>query len=187
MDKYELDYLFTKLMHGDESAFEKIYLETRKGVFSFIYSICKNYATSEDLMQDTYIRVRAAINTYKPGSNGLAWLFTIAKNLTLNELNKQKKVTPTDIEDPTFKAPEQYVQDTDGTDDDDDDSLIKLANKVLKDEERQIVMLHVVSDMKHREIADMLGKPLGTVLWAYRNALKKLKDAYEKEENKDEQ
>ena len=181
MDKYELDYLFTKLMHGDEEAFEKIYLETKKGLFSFIYSICKNYATAEELMQDTYIRVRAAINTYKPGSNGLAWLFTIAKNLTLNELNKQKRMIPTDIEDPTFKAPEQYITSEDDMDKDDDDSIIQLANRVLNDSERQIVMLQVVSGMKHREIADMMGKPLGTVLWAYRNALKKLKDAYEKE------
>lgn len=54
-------------------------------------------------------------------------------------------------------------------------------NKVLSDGERQIVILHVVSGFKHREIAQMLDKPLGTVLWAYNNALAKLKKELEKE------
>ena len=44
----------------------------------------------------------------------------------------------------------------------------------LSEEERQIVVLHAVSGLKHREIADILEKPLSTVLNKYRRALKKL-------------
>ena len=44
----------------------------------------------------------------------------------------------------------------------------------LSDEERQIVVLHAVAGLKHREIADLLEKPLSTVLNKYRRALKKL-------------
>lgn len=56
-------------------------------------------------------------------------------------------------------------------------------DKVLGDEERQIVTLHVISGFKHREIAEMMGKPLGTVMWAYNNALAKLKRAIQREED----
>ena len=52
-----------------------------------------------------------------------------------------------------------------------------ITNAVLKklsSEERQIVVLHAVAGMKHREIADCLEKPLSTILNKYRRALKKL-------------
>ena len=45
----------------------------------------------------------------------------------------------------------------------------------LRDDEREIVMLHAVAGMKHREIASMLELPLSTVLSKYNRALKKLK------------
>ena len=176
MDRTELDYLFTKLMHGDEDAFEKIYKETKRGVFSFVYSICNDYYTAEEMMQDTYIRIRSAINTYKPGGNALAWMFTIAKNLTLNEIAKRKKEVPTDLEDPSLGPAMTYTMP-----EEEDQTLVNLVKKVLNEEEQQIVMLHVISGFKHKEIAEMMKKPLGTVLWAYNNALKKLKKAYEKE------
>ncbi len=176
MDRTELDYLFTKLMHGDEDAFEKIYKETKRGVFSFVYSICHDYYTAEEMMQDTYIRIRSAINTYKPGGNALAWMFTIAKNLTLNEIAKRKKEVPTDLEDPSLGPAMTYTMP-----EEEDQTLVNLVKKVLNEEEQQIVMLHVISGFKHKEIAEMMKKPLGTVLWAQNNALKKLKKAYEKE------
>ena len=55
-------------------------------------------------------------------------------------------------------------------------------NKVRNEDERQIVTLHAISGFKHREIADMLDKPLGTVVWSYNNALSKLKKELQKED-----
>ena len=53
--------------------------------------------------------------------------------------------------------------------------------EALNDDERQIIMLHAVCGFKHREIAELLNKPLSTVLSKYRRGLKKLKDFYKKE------
>lgn len=89
-----------QLQQGDESAFEDIYNETKRGLFAFITSICRNYQTAEDMMQVAYIRLRTTISSYRAGSNAYAWLYTIAKNATLNELNRQKRELSTDaIED----------------------------------------------------------------------------------------
>ena len=55
-------------------------------------------------------------------------------------------------------------------------------NKVLGDEEREIVTLHAISGFKHREIAEMTGRPVGSVIWAYNNALAKLKKELQKED-----
>ncbi|MCQ2602684.1 MAG: RNA polymerase sigma factor [Clostridia bacterium] len=176
MDRKDLDQLMYNLQQGDESAFEKIYNETKNGLFSFILSICKNYHTAEDLMQNTYIRLRASIKSYETGANALAWIYTIAKNLTYNELNRRKREITTDFDDSTAVFGGSYEI---------DDKLpgptIAIMRKVLNEQEFQIITLYLVAGFKHREIAEMLNKPIGTVLWAYRNALNKIKKELEKE------
>ena len=58
---------------------------------------------------------------------------------------------------------------------------LEQAMKVLGDQERQILILHAVTGLKHREIAEMLGMPLATVLSKYARSLKKLKKALEED------
>lgn len=53
--------------------------------------------------------------------------------------------------------------------------VLEAALKTLNEEERRVVLLHAISGLKHREIAQDLGLPLSTVLSRYHRALKKLK------------
>lgn len=175
MDKIELDYKMLQLQKGDESAFEELFNETKKGLFSFILSICKNFHTAEDLMQTTYIKVRLSISSYRAGGNALAWIYTIAKNLTLNEIAKRKREICADVDQNEglfgkYTLEEHLLS-----------PVFATLAKVLNEEELQLVTLHIISGFKHREIAEFLSKPLGTVLWAYRNALTKVKKQIEKE------
>ena len=62
---------------------------------------------------------------------------------------------------------------------------LKQLFRVLNDEERQIIVMHVVTGMKHREIADQMNKPLGTVLSKYNRGLRKLKKSVEKSGKED--
>lgn len=174
MTKQELDKKMLALQQGDENAFEDIYNDTKRGLFAFILSICRNYHTAEDMMQTAYIRLRTTISSYRAGENAYAWLYTIAKNAMLNEMARKKREKSTDAfeEESTFGT---YSIDEECS------PITTVMNKVLGEEERQIVTLHVISGFKHREIAEMLEKPLGTELWTYNNALAKLKRELEKE------
>lgn len=49
----------------------------------------------------------------------------------------------------------------------------------LESSERQIIVLHLTCELKHREIAEILRLPLGTVLWKYSISIKKLKNLVE--------
>ena len=60
--------------------------------------------------------------------------------------------------------------------------MTAVMNRVLNETERQIVTLHVISGFKHREIAELLEKPVGTVLWTYNNALGKMRKAMQRED-----
>lgn len=177
MDRITLDNLMLHIARGDEVAFEELYNQTKSGLYSFILSICKNHHLSEDVMQNTYIRIRLSANMYKAGSNTLAWIYTIAKNLTLNELNKQKHEMSIDFDDKGAKIGGQYT-----IDDKVSSPLLNVMKKVLNESEAQIISLHLISGFKHREIAEMLDKPLGTVLWTYKNALNKIKNNYSEED-----
>lgn len=177
MDRITLDNLMLHIARGDEVAFEELYNQTRSGLYSFILSICKNHHLAEDVMQNTYIRIRLSANMYKAGSNTLAWIYTIAKNLTFNELNKQKHELSIDFDDKGSKIGGQYT-----IDDKVSSPLLNVMKKVLNESEAQIISLHLISGFKHREIAEMLDKPLGTVLWTYKNALNKIKNNYSEED-----
>ena len=168
MDKKELDLSLQKVAKGDDSAFEKLYAETRKGIFAFLYGFCKNYHTAEDLTQTVYLKVKVNVSKYKAGTDARAWLFQVAKYTALNELKKIKReVVASDEDTKGFESKSYEMKDS---------PVFDAINSVLDDNERQIVILHILWGFKHREIADMLSMALGTVLWKYNAAIKKLQN-----------
>ena len=153
---------------GDPEAFEVLYRSTEKAVYALALSILRNPHDAEDIVQETYLKVRAAAHLYVPQGKPLAWLFTITKNLCRDLLRGQSRTeaAPDGAEDDLRFS---YVSDPT------DRLVLEAALKTLGDEERQVVLLHAVSGLKHREIAQDLGLPLSTVLSRYNRALKKLK------------
>ena len=166
MDKKELDLCLQEVAKGDAAAFERLYKETSKGIFAFLYGYCNNYHTAEDLTQTVYLKVKANISKYKAGTDARAWLFQIAKNTALNEIKKNKREVIATDDNGAF-AGSYEMQDS---------PVFDAINTVLDEKERQIVIMHILWGFKHREIADMLSLALGTVLWKYNAAIKKLQN-----------
>lgn len=163
--------LISRIANGDVLAFENLYELTEQTVYAFILSILKNPHDAQDIMQDTYVQIRASAHLYKKQGKPLAWIFTIAKNLCLMKLRTTGKTSDTpleELEDSNHLASSEQVQTEDRI-------VLQTALEILKEEEREIVILHAVSGMKHREIAKNLGMPLSTVLSKYNRSLKKLK------------
>ena len=152
---------------GDSEAFEVLYRSTEKAVYALALSILKNPHDAEDIVQETYLKVRAAAHLYVPQGKPLAWLFTITKNLCRDLLRGQSRTeaAPDGAEDDLRFS---YVSDPT------DRLVLEAALKALGEEERQVVLLHAASGLKHREIARNLDLPLSTVLSRYSRALKKL-------------
>ena len=152
---------------GDPEAFEVLYRSTEKAVYALALSSLRNPHDAEDIVQETYLKVRAAAHLYVPQGKPLAWLFTITKNLCRDLLRGQSRTeaAPDGAEDGLRFS---YVSDPT------DRLVLEAALKALGEEERQVVLLHAASGLKHREIARDLGLPLSTVLSRYSRALKKL-------------
>ena len=160
--------LFQQIASGDKEAFRMLYQETSKSVYVFLLSIVRNREDAEDLLLETFIRVRLHADQYEDQGKPLAWIFTIARNLALMRLRDLKKSSYQDFD--TL----QVAMDFSGINDAEDRMVLTSAFEVLGEEERIIVLLHAAEGFKHREIAQLLNKPLATVLSKYRRAIKKL-------------
>lgn len=174
LNKKEIDRLLIKVANGDNDAFEKLYEHTKRGVYAFLYSYFRNAADSEDAMQTVYLKIKKNIGSYKKGTNGSAWILQIAKNTALNDMRsaanfqKQKKREDGKSADAT----DSFIL---------KNSIVCALNEVLDEEERRIVVLHVVWAYKHKEIAQTLNCPIGTVTSKYKRAVDKLKKALKEE------
>lgn len=175
MNKREIDVLLGKIREGDNKAFEYLYDKTKKGVYSFIYTYMKNPMDTEDVLQTVYMKIKSNIHQYKAGSNGLGWILQIAKNTALNELRALENYhKPLQITDWDFFP--------DKNKDCREKSILYLMKRVLTEEEQQIIILHVIWEYRHKDIATILNLPLGTVTSKYKRAKEKVAKAWKEEE-----
>ena len=159
------DKLLRRIATGDNVAFEELYERTKRGVFSYLHTYLHNYADTEDAMQTVYLKIKMHISSYRAGTNGDAWILQIAKNHALDIVRSKKhKQSIDDIEIATESFSEEH-------------GVMDVMQKVLSEEEYRIMTLHVVSGYKHREIAEILDCPTGTVTSKYKRAVEKMRNA----------
>lgn len=167
-----LENCIVRIAGGDKDALVQFYQQTRPAVYGFALSILKNPQDAEDVLHDAFLQVWNAAPQYRPQGKAMAWLLTIVRNLAMDQLRRQKHVEPLAWEDwQTQLAAVPAVSAEDRM------ALAGLLT-ALEDQERQIVTLHALTGLKHREIAALLGLPLPTVLSKYSRALKKLRLAW---------
>ena len=164
--------LIIRMASNDGAAFRELYQQTSGVVYGFAMSILRNKHDAEDVMHDAFIKIYSGAVTYRPSGNPMAWILTIVRNLCLNRIRAGK----------VCEDLSEY-DDLAGSSNDSEDMLdrmvLETAMSVLDAEERQIVVLHAMTGFKHREIAEILDLPTGTVLSKYNRALKKMRKKME--------
>lgn len=167
------DELIERIAQGDQEAFHKLYEETSSLVFGYALSILKDKHKAEDVMQDTYIKVYSNAGSYTGKGKPMAWILTITRNLALmNFRQKQHENIDDDQYQSIYDVPHIHSENK---------MLVDHLLSRLSDEEREIVMLHAMSELKHREIAALTGLPLSTVLSKYNRAIAKLREFMKEE------
>lgn len=167
-----LDNCIIRIADGDKEALEQLYEQTRPAVYGFALSILKNTQDAEDVLHDAYLQVWNAASQYRSHGKAMAWLLTIVRNLAMDQLRRQRRVEPLAWEDWQEQFAENPTVSTE------DRMVLSALLTALEDQERQIVTLHALTGLKHREIAALLDLPLPTVLSKYSRALKKLRLAW---------
>lgn len=147
--------------------FKHLYTLHKKHVFAMALSILRDSSLAEDVMQETFIKLYQH-QTHQDIPNVKAWLLSVSRNTALDLYRKKKReIAGFDeryFDQIHYKSPDPL-----------DMMILTKYLELLDSEERQIIILKDISGMKHREIAKIIEMPLGTVLWKYQSALKKLR------------
>ena len=167
----ELDRLIIDTARGNADAFAALYRETNSAVYALALSILRSVHDAEDVMQDTFLSIRTMAGEYRPMGKPMAWILTVCRNHSLRRLRQRQEREN--------ELPEQWSEASGATET--DRLILQELMALLTAEERQIVTLHAVAGLKHREIAALLELPLPTVLSKYHRAMKKLRKELEKE------
>lgn len=163
--------LLAAIAGQDQEAFKEFYNRTVGPVYSYILSLTKNRYEAEDVLQDTYLKIWTGAGDYRPQGKPLAWVFTIARNLCYMKFREQKLHGHTASLDLEGRDEGQVSDEIEQAG---DRELLLNALGELKEEDRQVVLLHAAAGMKHREVAQALQLPLATVLSKYNRSMKRL-------------
>lgn len=171
----KLDYYLKSIADGDKDALTFLYDETKTQLYALIYSILKNKEDSEDILQDTYIKVYTFANKYNSMQKPMAWLYTIARNLCYMKIRATKNIADISTEEIEL----YQVDQRDLYKEKEDNIVINMFLDELSYEENQIISLHAISGYKHKEISEIMGIGLSTVISKYNRAIKKLRNKME--------
>lgn len=163
--------LFERIRLGDQDAFRELYEVTHTPLYAFLLSYTLNREDAQDLLQDTYIKVFNNCHLYREQGNPMAWMMKIAKNLFLTQRKRQQsdKLNYEDVEN------ELGFDDMTNVD---NRMVLEKMFEILSEDDRNLIILHDVSGLKHKEIAEIMGMPLGTVLARYNRGIRKLQKGF---------
>lgn len=174
--------------------FEQIAFEYMDSLYSTALRMTRNTEEAEDLVQDTYMRAFRFFDKYQQGTNFKAWIFKILTNTFINRYRKKTR-TPQKVQfekvEFGIENPDDYQEAVEWTGFDESnyeelfDDDIKSALSQLSEEFRMVILLADVEGFSYKEIADIIDRPIGTVmsrLFRGRKMLQKILEGYAKRE-----
>ena len=159
---------------GREPAFRELIRRYERPVFSLVYRMVRDRELSEDLTQETFIKVLTHIDKYRSEFKFSSWLFKIANNVAIDHLRRRQldtismegspHATSADVAEATsFELAAQGETPLQEMEARELGSEIERAIGQLRPEYRACILLRHVEDKSYEEIAATLDLPLGTV------------------------
>ncbi len=170
---------------GDEKSLEILINRHNQRVTSFIYSKVLDRDITEDIFQDTFIKVIKTLKkgTYSEEGKFLPWVMRIAHNLIIDHFRKNKRMPMFEgsddfnifsvIGDSKLNAEKQIIQDQITSD-------LRHLIEELPDDQKEVLIMRIYKDMSFKEISENTGVSINTALGRMRYALINLRKIIDK-------
>ncbi|WAA10525.1 RNA polymerase sigma factor SigX [Fervidibacillus albus] len=166
------------------SVFTEIYEKYHRDLFQFLFYMVRNRELAEDLVQEVYIRVMKSYNRFEGKSSLKTWLFTIARNVTIDHFRKEQPLKNRLFSRLDWKEqklvddnplPEEIAMQNEKI-----QMLYRCLNKCTFDQ-RTVLIARFIQQLSIMETAEILGWTESKVKTTQHRALKAVKKAMEKE------
>jgi len=173
--------LIISYLKGDEKSIEFLIDRYLKPIYSFVFRFIGDSTEAEDITQEVFVRMWKNIKKYDQERSFKTWIFSIAKNASIDFLKKKKAIPFSKFENEEGEnslidklivsnplPSEIFEQNNIG-------SMLSSALKELLPKDRMILFLRYNDHFTFKEIAESLGEPLNTIKSRHRRALIRLK------------
>ncbi len=174
--------LLARAQEGDEMAYGRLVRLHERRVFATAVQMLGDRGEAEDASQETFLRAWRALARFDGRSKLSTWLYRICVNVCLNALRRRKRVASATLDDPRVPEP-SADPDQGGNDPARQLEMRQLYGRMAKALDalspslRSAVVLVLLQGLPHKEAAEVLGCPEGTVAWRIHEARRRLRDA----------
>ena len=153
--------------------FERDAMEYLDQLYGAALRMTRNAADAEDVVQETYAKAFASFKQFRPGTNLKAWLYRILTNTYINSYRKSQRQPQTsgsaDVEDWQLARAASHT--SGGLPSAEREALDRMSDPVVTEaldslapDFREVVLLADVEGFSYKEIAEIMGTPIGTVM-----------------------
>jgi RNA polymerase sigma-70 factor (ECF subfamily) len=177
--------LVRNYVEGDENALTILINRHQSKIFGFIYSKISDRDISNDIFQDTFIKVIKTLKSraYNEEGKFLPWVMRIAHNLIIDHFRKNKKM-------PMYRETEEFSIFSIMSDD-----SLTIENKIIKEQveidlrklieelpadQKEVLVMRMYQDMSFKEISETTGVSINTALGRMRYALMNMRKVIDK-------
>ena len=179
---YSDEQLISDYLAGNEQSLELLIKQYLRPIYSFVFRYVGNGQEAEDITQEVFVRVWRNLKKFDQNKSFKTWIFSIAKNASLDFLKKKKAIPFSEFDteeggnritdtlvDPS-PLPLELLEKAGMA------NMLNEAIEKLSPQYRMVLFLRYNDHFNFREIAESMGEPLHTVKSRHRRALIKLKE-----------
>ena len=177
--------LVSSYIDGNEKSLETLIKRHKQRIYSFIYSKVLDRDLTEDIFQDTFIKVikTLKLGNYNEQGKFVSWVMRIAHNLVIDHFRKNKRIPKFEnsydfdifsvLSDSSLNAEKSLIKDQILND-------VKKLIEYLPDDQKEVLKYRFYNDMSFKEISEKTGVSINTSLGRMRYALINLRNIIDK-------
>jgi len=156
-------------------AFRELMALYKERLYWHIRNIVKTHDDTDDVLQNTFVKVYRNIRNFKGDSKLYSWLYRIATNESITHINKMAKHQQVRVEDIQHQLAASLHADS-YYNGDEIQAKLQMALAKLPQKQQLVFNMKYYEDMKYTDISDVLGTSVGALKASYHHAVKKIEN-----------